>query len=352
MCLDAVQFGEFKYLFELRPGHVLAKTAKDEPEGIVCSERICEFPYIVLNRGCIHWLHIDIDFPLPSPGFGETSGEALQFQAFDVAQFDVLNIPPPVFSVLSGRSVHHFWALAKPLPPCPSKKSLLYYLEVRRRLIVAIGGDLACAAIGVAAKNPFFKRNHAVRYPTAPCALGALRVDGETLPRAAALEFIPYEQGQRNHATFLAALKHYCSRQGVTAEELNAFIESFQATWPAPPLTSGENRGIIMSILQNAGRYRVRADRNYGVMGLPTLKGSGLQPDKMLAAIRHRQAEGARYSVSQHVAKKTAALELAITSLGREGQKLTGEKIAAHAGVSLAYVRKRLRLSEGVVTWK
>ncbi len=352
MGIEKDLFKEYREHLEIRPGGILVKKAKDEPEQFAPSEDIANYPYIVLNRGKIHWVHIDVDrLPSQFEDIGMRA-QAIRWAAFDPERFDALNIPYPTFSVLSGTSVHFLWPLSCPMSPRPSKKSLLYYLDVRRNLTLAVGGDTACPAIGVAAKNPFFGKHLAQRYPTRPCALADLRVEGVTSGRSAILAPVVYEKGQRNYATFRAALKHFRLRPGVTAEELMAFIEVFQAEWAASPLSTGENRGIVASIIRNADRYRIRADRDYGAMRLPSLKGTGLPPEQMLAAIRERQAVGAKFSAARRSAKKKEAVALAVASLMAGGQKITGEAIARRAGVTVRFVWKCISLRQGLVTWK
>jgi hypothetical protein len=218
-------------------------------------------------------------------------------------------------------------------------------------LIRALGGDIACQAIGVGAKNPFFAGNLAVRYPSKPCALTSLRVLTSAENRDGAAGNAEYEYGNRNVATFKAALRYFGSCRGATSEDLLVYIEHFQSLHEAEPLGRAENQNIVGSILKSSKYYSFRAERNYGAMGLITLKGSGLPPEQMLAKIRARQSDGAKFSGAQRTEKAKKAIKQAILSLAAGGQKLTGEKIAAHGGVSLRVVWKFIKLKNGVATW-
>lgn len=352
MGLDVKYFEKWKRLFEVRKDTVKVKTSKSDPAEYVPSARVAEFPYIVINSGRLNWVHIDVDLP---PGLPVAEGETPQLMlkriAFDPAPYDELNIPYPAFSVLSRRSFHLAWPLLRSLPGEPTLRAWNFYRDTRLKLALALGGDFACPSNSVSMKNPFYDKHFAATYPTAPCRLADLLVEGILPPRAAFLEEIAYETGQRNLATFRAALEYASNHHGASYERLLDFIESFQANQTDPPLSRTENQGIVASILNNR-HYRVRAHRDYGAMNLPTLRGTGLPPEQMLAAIRERQADGAKFSCARRVSRKKAALQNAISVLEAENTRITGQVLACRAGVSIAYVRKSVRIAGGVVDWK
>lgn len=352
MGLDVKYFEKWKRLFEVRKDTVKVKTAKSDPAEYVPSARVAEFPYIVINSGRLNWVHIDVDLP---PGLtvvdGETTQLMLQRIAFDPAPYDELNIPYPAFSVLSRRSFHLAWPLLRSLPHEPSVRAWNFYRNARCKLALALGGDLACPSNSVSMKNPFHDRHFVQQYPTSPCRLGDLVVDGILPARAAFLEEISYETGQRNLATFRKALEYSQAHPTASYEQLLDFIERFQANQTDPPLPRSENQGIAASIVRNR-HYRVRAQRDYGAMGLHTLRGTGLPPEQMLAAIRQRQSEGAKFSCARRASRKKAALQRAIAELESEHTRITGQLLACRAGVSLAYVWKNVRIPDGIVTWK
>jgi len=352
MGLDVKYFERWRRLFEVRTGTVKVKARKSYPAEFVPTDQMVEYPYIVINSGRLNWVHIDVDLPPGLPVVdGETSQLMLQRIAFDPAPYDELNIPYPAFSVLSRRSFHLAWPLLRSLPGEPTLRAWNFYRDTRLKLALALGGDFACPSNSVSMKNPFYDEHFAATYPTAPCRLADLLVDGILPTRAAVLEEIAYETGQRNLATFRAALEYSSAHPGSSYERLLDFIESFQANQTDPPLPRTENQGIVASILNNR-HYRVRAHRNYGAMNLPTLRGTGLPPEQMLAAIRERQADGAKFSCARRVSRKKAALQNAITAMENEGKRITGDELAARAKVSIAYVRKSVRVSDGVVSWK
>lgn len=352
MGISIQHFWEFRNYFEIRADGILVKEGKQEPVKIVPSERVAEFPYIVLNPGIYCWIHLDVDVQrMPRPVPGETPAQTLQRMAFDPAPYEELNIPLPAFAVLSRRSFHLLWPLLRPLPPHPSPISLRYYHDVRRNLIRALGGDIACGVQHIGAKNPFFTGHQAVRYESRPCVLEELLLDAspQDIPIWSALE---YEGGQRNCASFRAALGYFCSLGGASVDELTAFIETYQAGKGVTPLSKPEIHDIAKSILRNGDRYRVRADRNYGVMGLPTLKGTDLPAEERRAAIRQRQGEGGRYSAEQRAAECRRIIADALAALVAEGRKVTGEVIARATGVDVRTVRRHLIIRDGQATWK
>ena len=352
MGLNVKYFEQWKRLFEVRKDTVKVKTAKSDPAEYVPSALLAEYPYIVVNSGRLNWVHIDVDLPSGLPiADGETPQLMLKRIAFDPAPYDELNIPFPAFSVLSRRSFHLAWPLFRSLPHVPSARAWNFYRDTRLKLALALGGDFACPSNSVSMKNPFYDGHFATTYPTAPCRLADLLVDRILPPRAAFLEEITYETGQRNHATFRAALEYSSAHPGASYERLLDFIESFQANQTDPPLPRAENKGIVASILNNR-HYRVRAHRNYGAMNLPTLRGTGLPPEQMLAAIRERQSKGAQFSCALRVSRKRAALRDAVAAMETEGKRITGGELATMAKVSIAYVRKSVRISDGVVSWK
>jgi hypothetical protein len=352
MGLDVKYFERWRRLFEVRTGTVKVKANKSYPAEYVPTAQVAEYPYIVINSGRLNWVHIDVDLP---PGLPVADDETPQLMlkriAFDPAPYDHLNIPYPAFSVLSRRSYHLAWPLLRSLPREPSARAWNFYRNTRGKLALALGGDLACPSNSVSMKNPFYDRNFAQRYPANPCHLADLLVDGILPARSAFLEEIAYETGQRNLATFRKALEYSQAHPGASYEQLLDFIESFQANQTDPPLPRAENQGIVASILSNR-HYRVRAQRNYGAMNLPTLRGTGLPPEQMLAAIRERQSKGAQFSCALRVSKKSAALRDAVAAMENEGKRITGGELAARAKVSIAYVRKSVRISDGVVSWR
>lgn len=100
MGLPLVHFEEFTRHFELYPGGILVKAAKDAPAHRVPSAQIAEYPYIVLNPGPYAWVHVDVDLQhLPDPGPGETPALTLRRAAFGPAVYDDLNLPPRVFAL-------------------------------------------------------------------------------------------------------------------------------------------------------------------------------------------------------------------------------------------------------------
>lgn len=352
MGLPLAHFEEFKRHFELYPGWILVKPAKDAPTIRVPSERVASYPYIGLNPGPYAWVHVDVDLQrLPDPGPGETPALALRRVAFDSAVYDDLNLPHPAFAVLSGRSYHLLWPLQCPLPPEPTKESLRYFHDIRRRLVRALGGDRACGVQNIAAKNPFFPGNTAVRYASGPCTLADLRLDAspQDTPFWQPLEYV---EGMRNCASFRIALAYYHAQGGVPEDELVSRMEALQAGATDGPLSNPENEDIAKSIAQNGWRYKTRDERNYGAMGLPSLKGSGLPPTEMLAKIRSHQAEGGRYSADLRAKKCAAAIAGALDALAAAGRKLTGKAIAEEADVDVRTVRRLLTIHDGRVTWK
>lgn len=352
MGISTQYFDEFKTHFEIRPGHVFVKPAKDEPAFCVPSAEVAAYPYIILNPGMLCWVHVDIDLPkMPRPVDGETQALALQRTAFDPAPYGALNIPLPAFAVLSGKSFHLLWPLLRPLPPHPSPVSRRYYHDVRRNLMRALGGDIACGVHMIGAKNPFFVRHTAVKYPSGPCTLEALRLEAapQDVPHWRQLD---YDTGQRNCASFRAALAYFHRVGGASEDELAAFLADYQAGANTPPLPVEENWDIAKSIVRNGDIYKSRADRNYGVMGLPTLKGTDLPAEERRAAIRQRQGEGGRYSAEQRAAECRRIIADALAALVAEGRKVTGEVIARAAGVDVRTVRRHLIIRDGQATWK
>jgi hypothetical protein len=352
MGISTQYFDEFKTHFEIRPGHVFVKPAKDEPAFCVPSAEVAAYPYIILNPGMLCWVHVDIDLPkMPRPVDGETQALALQRTAFDPAPYGALNIPLPAFAVLSGKSFHLLWPLLRPLPPHPSPVSRRYYHDVRRNLMRALGGDIACGVHMIGAKNPFFVRHTAVKYPSGPCTLEALRLEAapQDVPHWRQLD---YDTGQRNCASFRAALAYFHRVGGASEDELAAFLADYQAGANTPPLPVEENWDIAKSIVRNGDIYKSRADRNYGVMGLPTLKGTDLPAEERRAAIRQRQGEGARYSAACRAAECRLAIAGAVEALKQAGQKITGEAVARAADVDVRTVRRHLIIRDGQVTWK
>lgn len=352
MGIPLKQFGEFRGYFEIRPGHVFVKRAKDEAAICTPSANVAEFPYIMLNPGMLCWVHIDIDLPkMPRPFDGETQELALQRTAFDIAPYDALNIPPPAFTVLSGKSFHLLWPLMRPFPPHPSLESLRFYLDVRRYLMRALGGDIACGVNMIGAKNPFFTGHMAVNYPTGPCTLEALRIDAtpQDMPHWHRLE---YETGQRNCASFRAGLAFFHRLGGASVDEVLEFLIEFQAGSNAPALDLGENKDIAKSIVFKGERYKSRADRNYGAMGLPSLKGTGMPPEQLRSAIRERQGEGGRYAAEQRAAESRRIIGEAIKALESAGQKVTGETVARVADINIRTVRRHLVIRDGQTWWK
>ena len=345
-------FDAFRSHFEIRPGHVLVKSAKDEPAICVPSSEVAAFPYIILNPGMLCWVHIDIDLQkMPRPADGETPMQALQRTVFDPAPYEALNVPLPAFVALSGQSFHLLWPLLRPLPPHPSPKSRRFYHDVRRNLIRALGGDIACGVHNIAAKNPFFAGHLAVNYPAGPCSLEALRLDAapQDIPQWRQLD---YATGQRNCASFRAGLAFFHRLGAASVDEVVAFLVEFQAGSNAPPLDAEENKDIARSIVFNGERYKSRADRNYGAMRLPTLKGTELPVEARRAAIRQRQAEGGRYSAEQRMAECKRIIADALAVLMAEGRKVTGEAIARRAGVNVRTVRSHLTIRDGIATPK
>jgi len=80
---------------------------------------------------------------------------------------------------------------------------LRYFHDVRRRLVRAVGGDRACGIQNIAAKNPFFPGNTAVRYASGPCTLADLRL--EPAPEDAPLwRTLEYAEGTRYSARLRA----------------------------------------------------------------------------------------------------------------------------------------------------
>ncbi|WP_325644945.1 hypothetical protein [Humidesulfovibrio sp.] len=352
MGLCLAYFEEFRRHFEQSPGYVLVKAAKDGPVYRVPSERVARYPYIGINPGFYAWMHVDVDLQrLPEPAPGETPALALRRVAFDPAVYDDLNLPHPVFAVLSGRSYHLFWPLKCPLPPDPTKESVLYFRDVHRRLVRAVGGDRACGIQNIVAKNPFFPGNTAVRYASGPCTLADLRLEASPLD-APIWHAVEYIDGMRNCASFRAALAYYQKQDGVSEDELVRHLEDFQGGATDGPLSNPENEDIAKSIVQNGWRYKTRDERNYGAMGLPSLKGSGLPPEKMLAEIRSHKAEGGRYSAGLRAKKCAAAIAGALDALASAGRKLTGQAVAEAAGVDVRTVRRLLTIHNGCVAWK
>ena len=352
MGLPLAYFEEFRRHFELYPGRILVKAAKDAPAHRVSSAQVAEYPYIVLNPGLYAWVHVDVDLPrMPAPAPGETPAQAFRRVAFDPAAYDELNLPHPAFAVLTGRGYHLLWPLKCPLPPEPTPESTRYYYDARRRLVRALGGDLACAVQLVAARNPFFPGNIAVRYASGPCTLGDLRQEAtpQDAPFWRALE---YEEGMRNCASFRAALAHFHGQAGVSKDEVVNWLEAYQAETGEEPLSGAENKRIAKSVIKNGWRYKTRDERNYGVMGLPSLKGTGLPAEEMCVEIRSRQAAGGRYSAGMRAKKCAESIAGALDALAAAGRKATGQAIADEAGVDIRTVRRLLTIHDGSVAWK
>ncbi|HWR03292.1 MAG TPA: hypothetical protein VN419_04665 [Humidesulfovibrio sp.] len=163
---------------------------------------------------------------------------------------------------------------------------------------------------------------------------------------------VEYIDGMRNCASFRAALAYYQKQDGVSEDELVRHLEDFQGGATDGPLSNPENEDIAKSIVQNGWRYKTRDERNYGAMGLPSLKGSGLPPEKMLAEIRSHKAEGGRYSAGLRAKKCAAAIAGALDALASAGRKLTGQAVAEAAGVDVRTVRRLLTIHNGCVAWK
>lgn len=354
MGLPLKYFDEFKSHFEIRPGGVLVKDGKQEPVHFVPSERVAEFPYLVINPGMYAWLHVDVDLTaqrMPRPAFGENAAQALKRVAFDPAPYEALNLSLPSFTVLSGRGFHLLWALARPLPPHPSLISRRFYHYVRRNLIRALGGDIACGAHMIGAKNPFFDGHLAVNYSAGPCALESLRLDAspQNIPHWHRLEYI---RGQRNCASFRAGLAFFHRLGGASVDEILAFLIEYQTCSTEPGLDLGENTDIAKSIVFKGELYKSRADRNYGVMGLPSLKGTELPAQELRAAIHEHQAEGGRYSAEKRAAESRRIIGEALEALEAAGRKITGETIARAADVDVRTVRRHLTIRDGHACWK
>ncbi len=260
MGLNVKYFEQWKRLFEVRKDTVKVKTAKSDPAEYVPSALLAEYPYIVVNSGRLNWVHIDVDLPSGLPNAdGETPQLMLKRIAFDPAPYDELNIPFPAFSVLSRRSFHLAWPLFRSLPHVPSARAWNFYRDTRLKLALALGGDFACPSNSVSMKNPFYDGHFATTYPTAPCRLADLLVDRILPPRAAFLEEITYETGQRNLATFRAALEYSSAHPGASYERLLDFIESFQANWAIVGATGIDDNGIYDADDEAGAVYRAMA---------------------------------------------------------------------------------------------
>lgn len=338
-------FCRYSQYLSTKQGVFAVKPAKDAPVRYVSKKDVSEHPYIILNSNTIWWVHLDIDLTV------QYDAEEIH-PAFDITIFDDANLPLPIFSVLSGNSYHLAWLLSKSLPAKPSPRSFSFFHDVRRRLILHLKADGASPAVNVACKNPFYKKHKAVHFDSQAASLEDLNLD-EKLPSHGTLVSVEYSRGQRNHATFRAALRHFKKQEEkVSLDDLLAFIDSFQQGQTAPPLRRAENVSIARSVIRNGRRYKTRANRNYGAMGLNKPDWATMTPAERKQEIINRKKAGANYTHALRQTNTKERIEKAIQSITSEGQRITAKAIAGRSELSAKTVGSYIKTKNGKVLWK
>lgn len=323
------------------------KASKNGIIEVVPRAAVCDYPYIVVNTTAINWIHIDVDL--------KTGWEDPDFHpAFDLEQFERHCLQLPNLIVHSGSSYHLLWRLEASLPLIASPASSTFMSDVRRKIIIALNGDNSCPIRNVACKNPEYPENKTRFIGVHKCHLDKINID-IPLPRKSEKTWnIEYGKGQRNDATFKAALTWWWDGgQNASLDEILSFIESYQERHSdVAPLSRTENTSIASSILRNGHKYPIRADRNYGDMELPEVDYTGMTAEQRLEIITDRKSGGAKYSNQKRSKRTREEVLLAIKSIQRKGNKITAKSIANLSGVSYRTVQRYIKVKRGKVTWK
>lgn len=327
---------ELSNYFSARRGEkpFLAKKVKYDPLVSVAAPELGEYPFIAINQRSLRIVHVEVDSI-------DVSGEPLLEPAFDIQTYDEFNIPWPNFAVISsGHRFHAFWILERSLPRSATFCSMSYFHDVRAKLICALGGDPACNISG-AVRNPFCTKAKVCEFTRKPHRLADLNLDIKVSAKTYEKYRSLYQSGSRNCATFTAALGFYREHQGrVEFEELVTWIKTFQGLYPGvDPLSHIEVRSIAASIVKNGDRYRSRANRNYGRMGLQAVDYSEMDKEERLSMIRSRQSAGAAWVHDQRRRGTIDAMVAAWEAVTREEQVPTQKTVAEKAGISLRTVK-------------
>lgn len=286
--------------------------------------------FIDVNQDCYRVLHVESDSH-PADDNGYCAG-------LDQSFFVQHGLQEPNCVCQTKRGFHAFWLLSYPVSH--KSKATAYFLDVRKRIIQALGCDSACNAKGTV-RSPFHNGvEHTVRwFHFGACELVDLDVFcGEDHPHipAPASPDDDFRLGNRNHATFRAGLRLFrASRGRITFDQLLAQLNAWQAQQSAPSLAPGEVRAIASSVLRNGPKYGSAGHKAHrpGLLRLPKLDWAAMTPEARREEIRRRQSFGGAFTSSAR--KKGTLQRLAEAAAGIPEHELSPRILHEASGVSL-----------------
>lgn len=309
----------------------LVKANKCDILKSVHTSQVEEYPYIAINQRNFSIIHIDVDeVELPNGSIIEP--------AFDPQTFLKAKVPLPNCTVISSDHRYHaFWFLERSLPLHPSYKSINFYNDVRRKLVIMMKADPNCNVCG-AVRSPYYKNGLVKFFTDKRMDLYSLNINIR-LPRRLSMNYSQdYGMGSRNCTTFKAALQYHKSTN-CTYEQLVAWIQSFQQGFPqVTPLPMPEQQSIAASIIRNGLCYRGRAVRNYGKMGLPMVDYSQMYREERLVMIRERQSLGADFTNQIRRNNTIQKIMTAREEILKQGLAPTQKRVSEKTGLALSTI--------------
>lgn len=300
-------------------------------------DKVSQYPFIAINKLHKSIVHIDIDDE------GSISAPLIP-PAFDIATYEEHNIPFPNYAVVSsGNRFHAFWLLKCPLPLSASQKSMAFFSDVRSKLNSALQGDASCNLAG-AVRNPFYFGAKTRMMSRLLYTLNDINIDVKAMPNSAnhILYGNEYTIGARNRTLFIFGLQqHKRHNESLPLDDLVCKLNSFQMRHPdTPKLSPEEVNAIGKSILQNSSRYKTRAPRNYGKMGMDKINSEELTENDRKELIADRQSKGAYFTHHTRRAQTFDSMHAAFEQIAGSGKKLTQSKVAELSNLSIRTVAK------------
>lgn len=310
-----------------------AKKTKSEKFQNITSIDIFSYQFLQYNQFQYKLIGIDVDDVDISPLDIESGYEP----GLDPAYYS--DVPIPNWSVCSSNGhFQAFWKMKNPLPVDSSSKSIAYYDDVRTKLNIVLNGDFAFNKKGTC-RNPFCFRAKSKVWHDDSYELSDLNLNIDLFQKVqTASKDNQYYIGNRNTSTFLSCLNFYKQEPSISYSDLLAKTIAWQTIQSCRNLGPGENAGIVRSVIRNGDKYQIRADRNYGAMGLSKADWKSMSAAERQSEIRSRQSAGAKYSSR----KKSIAASERVREFFALNPTSSISEASRKLGMSRATIRKYL----------
>lgn len=310
------------------------KTAKNSYELIVENTQIYNYPYIAINKYHYTILHVDVDFR-------NKDIEKNYYAGFDDATFDDHLIPCPNITIHdSEESFHCIWFLTKRFPKTASIETIKYFRNMRLKIITALKGDPNCN-INCFSKNPFYQNYKTRIFHENTFEFGDFDIDTKLNKNIITKNFNDNIEEGRNKRLFNYALSKFKNNILINFEELFCDAKEFSNENFQAKLSDNEISSICRSVLRNGAQYNVRAERNYGSMGMEPLEfEKGVGKEVRIAAIRKRQSIGANYTHTIRKINTHKKIYDALDDLQKNNAKISIASISQKTGLNRKTISK------------